>query len=94
MTKSAYEVEYDIDMIEQKVRNEFDLDDNWYGDCYGSLLENETGSRLNMLMERSKTEEEYQELLDQIEENFRNAAKSEYLNEVNNQIENFQNEYL
>lgn len=76
MTKVAYEVEYDINYIEQKVRNEFNLCENWYGDYYGSLLESETGLNLVTFLSKAKSEEEYREILDQIEDNFRRAAQN------------------
>lgn len=31
---SSYEVSSIVDEIEQTVRNKYDLEDNWYGDCY------------------------------------------------------------
>ncbi len=76
MRKTSYQIEYDIDMIEQSVRDMYNLPDNWYGDTYGSLLENEWGTNFKILMEHCTNQEEYDDYLSEIRENFINAAKN------------------
>ena len=76
MKKSRIDVEYDVNSIEEDVRRKYDLPDGWYGDCYGSLIEDRFGNNLMTDMEMTATEEEYQEYLNEIKENFERAASS------------------
>lgn len=76
--RTSYEVEYEIDQIEEEVRREYGLPDNWYGDVYGSLLEDPYyyGTNLRIAMEMAKSVEEYEEALQLIRRNFEVAAAS------------------
>lgn len=76
MKKSRIDVEYDVNRIEEDIREKYDLPYNWYGDCYGSLIEDRFGHNIMTDMELATTEEEYQEYLNEIEENFEKAASS------------------
>ncbi len=78
--KSRIDVEYDVNDIEREIRDEYDLEDNWYGDCYGTLIESLFGGNLMTCAEFAKNEEEYQEYMNEIEENFKKAAVN-YLRE-------------
>lgn len=70
MKKSRIDVEYDVNMVEEDIRGKYDLPYHWYGDCYGSLIEDRFGHDLMTDMELATTEEEYQEYLNEIKENF------------------------
>ena len=72
--KSRIDVERDVNDIEREIRDECDLEDNWYGDCYGVLIESSSGLDLMTCAEFAKNEEEYNEYLKEIENNFRREA--------------------
>lgn len=58
MKRTRYEVEQDVNAIEQEIKSDYELEDYWYGDCYPDVilsLENE--------MELCKDEDEYELLL-------------------------------
>ncbi len=72
--KSRIDIERDVNDIEREIRYEYDLEDYWYGDCYGTLIETVSGLNLMTCMEFAKDEEEYNEYLKEIEENFKRDA--------------------
>lgn len=72
--KSRIDVEYDVNAIESEIRYKYDLEDHWYGDCYGTLIETSSGLDLMTCAEYAENEEEYQEYMSEIEENFERDA--------------------
>lgn len=75
---SAYEVEQEVDLVEQKIRGKYNLPDNWYGDTYGSIIEDRHGNNLMAHMKHASSEEEYYSYLNEIKDNFECSAASYY----------------
>ena len=66
MKKTSYEVEYDIDMIVQDLRSEYNLEADFYGDCHPYDVND-----LKTKMYVCRNEEDYQYYLNEIEEIFK-----------------------
>lgn len=75
---SAYEVEQEVNLVEQKIRGKYNLPDNWYGDTYGSIAEDRYGNNLMVHMKYAASEEEYHSYLNEIKENIERSAASYY----------------
>ena len=65
MKKIRYDEEYDVNMDGEDLREEYDLENDFYGDCYPQEV-----FQLENKMERCRDEEDYQELLDEVKEIF------------------------
>ena len=76
MKKSRIDIEYDVNIIDEDIREKYDLPYGWYGDCYGGLIEDRFGNNIMTDMEFASSDEEYQEYLNEIKENFETAASS------------------
>lgn len=64
MKKNRYDVEYDVNMIVENLIDEYNLESDFYGDCYPQEV-----FHLENKMERCN-EEDYQELLNEVKEIF------------------------
>lgn len=67
---NSYEVSSMIDEIEQDVRNKYDLEDNWYGDCYPDEIHD-----LEIKIRVCNNEEEFEYLKTKVKELFERWAK-------------------
>lgn len=67
---NSYEVSSLIDEIEEDVRCKYDLDCNWYGDCYSDEILN-----LQTKISVCKDEEELDYLKDEVKSLFESWAK-------------------
>ncbi|BBK22676.1 MULTISPECIES: hypothetical protein [Erysipelotrichales] len=67
---NSYEVSSMIDEIEQDVRNKYDLEDNWYGDCYPDEIHD-----LGIKIRVCNNEEEFEYLKTKVKELFERWAK-------------------
>lgn len=65
MKKNRYDVEYDVNMIVENLIDEYDVENNFYGDCYPQEV-----LRLENKMEKCTNIEDYQELLNEVKEIF------------------------
>ena len=65
MKKNRYDVEYDVNMIVEELINAYDLESDFYGECYPQEV-----FQLENKMERCNNEEDYQELLNEVKEIF------------------------
>lgn len=80
MINTRVEIEYEINLIEEQIRSEFNLEENWYGDSYGTLLENSYGKNLVTVMEAAIDQQTYDCCLNEIEKNLRNLAEDMKIN--------------
>ena len=65
MKKNRYDVEYDVNMVVEDLREEYDLENDFYGDCYPQEV-----FQLENKMEKCTNIEDYQELLNEVKEIF------------------------
>ena len=65
MRRNRYNIEYDVNMIIENLIDEYDVENNFYGDCYPQEV-----FHLENKMEQCRDEEDYQELLDEVKEIF------------------------
>lgn len=73
--KTNYEVEYEIDQIEQEMRLQHGLSADWYGDTYSTLLEDKFGNNLKTKMEIAVSKDEYEDAKEEISNNFLRLAE-------------------
>lgn len=58
MKKTRYEVESDMNWLAKEVAEEYEVESDFYGDCYPNEI-----MSIENKMERAKSEEEYDDLL-------------------------------
>lgn len=78
MKKTAYEIEYDINQIFDKIRREYDIENDYYGDCYPDEIH-----AIQIKAQMNISEDDYNDLMEEAEEIARSCAKSfiEFQNE-------------
>lgn len=69
---SRYNVEYDVNQIVEEVKDEFEVDDYYYGDCYSDEIKD-----LMHDMEFAKYKADYDQHLAEIREILESYAKTE-----------------